>query len=450
MKIFKILLIIALTGLTQLLFGQNVGIGTNTPAALLQVNGLGTGEGNVLFTGTYKLSNPGNPAATGAGTRMMWYPDKAAFRAGRVGGSQWDIGNIGSFSSAWGENTTASGTFATAYGNSTIASGFGATAWGHTTIASSLYATAWGFTTHSSNDFATAWGYNSTASAAMATAWGINTTASGERATAWGSNSSATSYSATAWGSSTLASGVFSTAMGVGTRANSYASTAIGRYNVGGGNAGAWNNGDPLFEIGNGANENNRNNALVILKNGKTGILTATPATTLHINHTNAPAGPMPDQGLRIQNTSGVNRLWTLYTFSSNGALALYSGTGDGVSVGNFNAGNGAYTATSNRHLKTNVLLLGADVLTKIQQLQPATYSYLRDPMQQRTVGFMAEDVQPIFPELVDTVGENGEHLAINYAGFSVVAIKAIQELTLQVAELKRELDQMKKIHRNE
>lgn len=178
---------------------------------------------------------------------------------------------------------------------------------------------------------------------------------------------------------------------------------------------------------------------------GRVGLGTKSPAATLHISHTNGTAGLMPDQGLRIQNASGTNRFWTLYTFSSNGALALYSGTGDGVSVGNFNAGTGAYTATSNRHLKTNISLLGSDILDKIALLKPSRYSYLRDPLNQLTIGFMAEDVQPLFPELVDTVGENNENMAINYAGFSVVAIKAIQQQQKQMEALQTENEQLKK-----
>jgi hypothetical protein len=178
---------------------------------------------------------------------------------------------------------------------------------------------------------------------------------------------------------------------------------------------------------------------------GRVGLGTESPAATLHINHTNGTAGLMPNQGLRIQNTSATNRFWTLYTFSSNGALALYSGTGDGVSVGNFNAGTGAYTATSNRHLKTNISLLGSDILDKIALLKPARYSYIRDPMNQMTIGFMAEDVQLLFPELVDAVGENSENMAINYAGFSVVAIKAIQQQQKQMEALQTENEQLKK-----
>lgn len=63
--------------------------------------------------------------ASGAGWRMMWHPQKVAFRAGYVdAGGQWDESNIGYFSWAGGALTTAAGIYSFAMGNqNTIASG---------------------------------------------------------------------------------------------------------------------------------------------------------------------------------------------------------------------------------------------------------------------------------------------------------------------------------------
>jgi hypothetical protein len=52
---------------------------------------------------------------------MMWYPDKSAFRAGRVTSDEWNDSNIGVASVAFGENTTASGEESTAMGYQTTA-----------------------------------------------------------------------------------------------------------------------------------------------------------------------------------------------------------------------------------------------------------------------------------------------------------------------------------------
>jgi hypothetical protein len=461
--------------------GGNVGIGTNTPAALLHTNGTGTGEGNVVFVGSIKSSNPGNPPVSGAGTRMMWYPDKAAFRAGRVTGSQWDIGNIGSFSNAWGYNTTSSGVRATAWGDNTTSSGLNTTAWGWSSTASGSEATAWGYNatasglraatawgtaTVASGSEATAWGYGPTASGERSTAWGSNTIASGLTATAWGSSTTASQSHATAWGISTTASGNISTAWGDNTTAPSYLETVFGRYNTEYGYLSntMWHATDRLFVIGNGTSTSNRSDALTVLKNGNVGIRASNPNARLHVNAQsgedalriqvnnntkfliasngnvgigsfNAPDATLhvfhsniSNEGIRIQNLGANNRHWTLHTNNGAGTLILYSSIGGSTPVGNFNGSTGAYSATSNRHLKTDITMLDADVLTRIIQLEPSRYRYLRDPGNQFTIGFIAEDVQPLFPELVETVGEEGENMAVNYAGFSVVAIKAIQE----------------------
>lgn len=62
--------------------------------------------------------------AEGSGTRMMWYPEKAAFRAGYINGTQWDDANIGLYSVAMGQSSRASGDNAVALGlRSTAANG---------------------------------------------------------------------------------------------------------------------------------------------------------------------------------------------------------------------------------------------------------------------------------------------------------------------------------------
>lgn len=64
-------------------FSTNVTVtSTDTTNPNLKVEG----NGGVLFKGTD--SAPGAIPATGAGTRMMWYPAKSAFRAGVVTGTQ--------------------------------------------------------------------------------------------------------------------------------------------------------------------------------------------------------------------------------------------------------------------------------------------------------------------------------------------------------------------------
>jgi hypothetical protein len=58
----------------------------------------------------------GGIPATDSGERMMWYPFRAAFRAGGITGDQWNDSSIGFYSWAGGYNATASGNWAFAFG----------------------------------------------------------------------------------------------------------------------------------------------------------------------------------------------------------------------------------------------------------------------------------------------------------------------------------------------
>lgn len=119
-------------------FAQRVGIGTTTPnpTAVLHVNASNSTNG-LLVTGIYSPNSASIPDL-GFGSRLMFYPGKAAFRAGYVSGSTWNNSKIGIQSAALGVDTEASGDAATAMGYKTIASGPSATALGWETVAKAI------------------------------------------------------------------------------------------------------------------------------------------------------------------------------------------------------------------------------------------------------------------------------------------------------------------------
>jgi trimeric autotransporter adhesin len=124
--------------------------------------------------------------AAGLGTRLMWYPRKAAFRAGYVNGTQWDDVNVGDYSVATGLNARASGYASTAMGNNTTASGSYSTAMGYITTASGTASTAMGWATTASGTASFASGYYTAASALASIAMGNGTRATAQSSTAMG------------------------------------------------------------------------------------------------------------------------------------------------------------------------------------------------------------------------------------------------------------------------
>lgn len=90
----------------------------------------------------------------------------------------------------------------------------------------------------------------------------------------------------------------------------------------------------------------------------------------------------------------------------------------------------GNWTSTSDRRLKEEIEPLNG-LLAGALAIEPVSYYFVdqdRASTPHKPIGFLAQDVQEQFPSLVG----QGEYLSLNYAGLSVVAIGALQELALQ------------------
>ncbi|HSU12787.1 tail fiber domain-containing protein [Longimicrobium sp.] len=97
---------------------------------------------------------------TGAGERLMWHPNKAAFRAGSIGsaGTQWDDPNTGYYTWAGGYNTIALGLASFAMGYQSTALGSYSNALGYTANADGTGAVALGYRTTADADYSVAIG----------------------------------------------------------------------------------------------------------------------------------------------------------------------------------------------------------------------------------------------------------------------------------------------------
>ncbi|MCO5252181.1 MAG: tail fiber domain-containing protein [Candidatus Kapabacteria bacterium] len=387
-----------------------LGIGTSSPSALLHLHETGFSGGNVVFVGEYLDHDIHQPPVSGSGTRMMWYPNKAAFRAGRVASTQWNKDNIGYNSVAFGYNAKASG------------------------------------------NSSTAMGYETTASGSSSTSMGYETTASG----------------------------AYSTSLGNSTTAQSAYSVVLGRYNLISGGLYGWEATDPLFVIGNGSSTTSRSNALTVLKNGKTGIGTASPSELLHINNSTGTAK------LRVSSASTALSELTFYSGNSyvgaigsdnannyfyiyqggniifkNGrigiqtvtnptfALHLPNSTSDGIGRGRANA----WTTYSDKRIKTATEEIQYG-LSEILQLQPVKYfqhnskfddgKLVISDIGASDIGFIAQDIFKIIPEIVSVPeNENGELWGLNYEKLTPILVKAIQEQQMKIDELERKLEQL-------
>ncbi|MEL6134017.1 MAG: tail fiber domain-containing protein, partial [Bacteroidota bacterium] len=166
-----------------------------------------------------------------------------------------------------------------------------------------------------------------------------------------------------------------------------------------------WNYENSDIRVGTNGQERMR-----VLNNGRIGVGTNAPATNFHVQ---AATGASTN-GLSLSN--GTSLRWHWYV-SSTGTLFLYY---NGSQRGFYSSTNGSYVSTSDRRLKRNIKDMD-HVLERVLQLQPVSY-YFKDQQAgtERVLGLIAQDVEPLFPQLVnhEDTGEMDVY-GIDYSGFS-------------------------------
>ncbi|MFY0593665.1 tail fiber domain-containing protein [Roseivirga sp.] len=95
-----------------------------------------------------------------------------------------------------------------------------------------------------------------------------------------------------------------------------------------------------------------------------------------------------------------------------------------------------AFNQNSDARLKKNVETL-TNGLATINRLRGVSYNWKDDSKPANKIGFIAQEVEKVLPELVITK-ENG-FKAVNYAEMTAVLVEAVKELSKEISDLKRE-----------
>lgn len=176
---------------------------------------------------------------------------------------------------------------------------------------------------------------------------------------------------------------------------------------------------------------------------GFVGIRTISPVADLHlvhreIKHFDVESGRL---GMRLQNVGVRNNFWNLYVQNLTGNLELYFKENK---RGEFNDETGIYMATSDERLKKDIRPMGA-MIDAVMKLQPKRYRFLEQPSDApETLGFLAQDVARIFPELVQHGGDGGADVfTMDHSGFGIIAIKAIQEQQQIIQTQQKTIEQL-------
>jgi len=259
----------------------------------------------------------------------------------------------------------------------------------------------------------------------------------------------------------------------------------------------SWDDRDPIFVVGNGRTPSIRSNAMTVLKGGKVGIRTDTPAYTLDITSDNLATfstasvlwqrlyGNSSNQDqlrilhrrfsagtdwttaeIRLQKTVDVTDMgyisfkYNYLDFGIGNSSAMIITNGRNVGIGTTNPGtyklyvNGTAYSTggwtsSDIRWKKNIIPL-TNVLSKIIHLNGVNYEWENNKYPEinfdsgQQIGLVAQEVENICPELVKT-DDNG-YKAVSYEKLSVLLVEGMKEQQQIIEKQQSEIDHLKSL----
>ncbi len=146
--------------------------------------------------------------------------------------------------------------------------------------------------------------------------------------------------------------------------------------------------------------------------------------------------------GLVLENDGDGNDLWN-FDIGSNVLFLRYSSNNEANNLaarGNFSSATGNYSSVSDARLKHSVEYLdqqkSGSFLRRAIMLKPAYYKFHHSKENEpKHLGVIAQDVEKIFPELVNQEDENAVR-TVSYSLFGVIAIQAIKEQQVIIEKL--------------
>jgi hypothetical protein len=112
---------------------------------------------------------------------------------------------------------------------------------------------------------------------------------------------------------------------------------------------------------------------------------------------------------------------------------------GNIIASGNITA-SGDVTAFSDLRLKKNIEPLQGETKLKIENFNPISYNSLNDTTGKRRIGLIAQEVESVYPELVEEISG---YKSVNYQIISVILIQAVKEQQKEIDELKEKISHL-------
>jgi hypothetical protein len=97
----------------------------------------------------------------------------------------------------------------------------------------------------------------------------------------------------------------------------------------------------------------------------------------------------------------------------------------------------GTVTETSDARLKMAITPLAASVRALVMKLNPVSFAWLRDG--KPGLGLIAQEVEPLFPEVVDT--DALDYKTLDYSALAAPLVKTVQEQRREIEALRQQIE---------
>ncbi len=131
---------------------------------------------------------------------------------------------------------------------------------------------------------------------------------------------------------------------------------------------------------------------------------------------------------LRYDHTGDTMEIW-----AANGPKAYFYSTGNVTITGNL-------SENSDISLKENVSTI-ENALDKVNSLRGIEYNMIADEDKTKKIGFIAQEVEEVVPELVF---DNGDIKSVAYSNTVALLVESVKELTDKVNDLQGQIDAMR------
>ncbi len=149
---------------------------------------------------------------------------------------------------------------------------------------------------------------------------------------------------------------------------------------------------------------------------------------------------------IMIMNETGQSRV-IVPSDGGNYSNSWPNGWGGGLATYDLTVAGIYYTsltARSDRRLKNEINPISTSEAQKLMNLVPVTYYWNKGICDDKSLqyGFIAQEVEKVFPDIVSTATDDMQTKSVNYQSFHALTVKKIQQQEVEIENLKRKLEE--------